>query len=402
MVVTPDPPVRGNGDGVSYDEERTYREAIKTLRSAEHDIYNERLAGLEAKINGLVAQFKTRLDDMDKASVLVSDNLNRFPTLLDREAARLATLFDEKLARVDTVSKETTGFVSTITDKLTVSAAEDVLAAREEAQTANNALQRLLEAAMESNIRLADIRFSSQESAISKTETAIATAMNSAQTAVVAARNSASAALTEVDAKSQMRHDAAIAAVAATEEKVSERLQALQQLIDLRARMNEDAVAKANDANEKRFEAVNEFRGQQTDLIRNFVTLPVLDARMLQISAQADTLDRQLRIDTSALRDMFNQLSNRVTSREVADTTKREVKTDDHLTIGSIVGIVGGVVSVLGFIAMVLFSTMGVHHEPPPVNPTVGADTKRVDDLVSRLNELTARLNPPTPLVPVK
>ena len=402
MVVAPDPPGRREGAGVSYDEERTYREAIRTLRSAEHDIYNERLAGLEAKINGLVAQFKTRLDDMDKASILVSDNLNRFPTLLDREAGRLSVLFDEKLTRVETIGRETVGFITAITDKLTISAAEDVRSAREEAQTANNALQRLLEAAMESNIRVADIRFASQESAISKTETAIATATNAAQTAVVAARNSASASLTEVDEKSKMRHEAAIAAVASTEQKVSERLQALQQLIDLRARMNEDAVSKANDANEKRFESVNEFRGQQTDLIRNFVTIPVLDARMLQITAQADTLDRQLRIDTAALRDMFNQLSNRVTGREAADTTKREVKTDSHLTVGSVVGIIGGVVSVLGFIAMVSFSTIGVRHDPPPVNPMVGADTKRVDDLVSRLNELTARLNPPTPMAPAK
>src|ERR1700676_4764129 len=43
---------------------------------------------------------ETRLDAMDKAAQVLSENVNRVPTLLDRQIAQIKELFDQKFAGI--------------------------------------------------------------------------------------------------------------------------------------------------------------------------------------------------------------------------------------------------------------------------------------------------------------
>jgi hypothetical protein len=223
--------------------------------------------------------------------------------------------------------------------------------------------------------------------AISKTETAITTAMKSSQAAIDTARESAGAKVTDVDNKSAMRHDAAITATNAVELKLGERMQALQQLIDVRARMNEVAVEKANEANEKRFESVNEFRSTLSDQAREFVTTPVLNAKSQQLETQLNALAREFRTGYEAIQGTINGLSTRLTTREATENTKRDVRTSDHMTIGNVWTIIGGVVALVAVGTTVI---VNLPHTNP--NPLVGENTRRVDDLNARLNDLSNQL----------
>lgn len=87
----------------------------------------------------------------------------------------------------------------------------------------------------------------------------------------------------------------------------------------------------------------------------------------------------------------LQNLASRMDRWDGVDKGVRDNKTEAHMTVGSIVGVVGGAVGILSLIA-----TIWTH------NPTVGADTKRVDDLIaqsnSRFDSLSARINGLTPL----
>ena len=343
---------------------------------------------LHGALNSLRELMEARLTAVDKASVLFREDMTRIPTDTDRQITQLKELHEEKMLGVDTVSKETTKFVNTLVSRLTVSAAESVLGARVEATTANDALQRLLEAAMAASTKLADVRFAAQEVAISKTETAISTAMSSAQMAIDAAASSATAALVEVNAKSIMRYESGLAAAAAAELKLGERMESLRQLIDLRARMSETAVEKANEANEKRFESVNEFRTTLSDQARDFVTVAVLDARTSQLESLISGQDRLIRDLGTSTTTAITGLGTRITQRETAEASRREAKTDDHLTIGSVMGIIGGITAVLTFIAFMVFGTVGHGSSREPPVSAVAENAKRLDDLGARLDAL--------------
>lgn len=273
--------------------------------------------------------------------------------------------------------------VETRINALTITVAESVQSARIEAQTANNALQCLLEAAMASSTKLSDVRFASQENAIGKTETAIN-----------AAKAAASAALTEVDIKSQMRNSAANSVSGGVELKIENRLTSLEKLSDLRAQMNGVAVEKANEANEKRFEAVNEFRTTLSDQARSFVTVPVLEARAGQLSEQISALDRQTRAAAESLQHTINGLTSRLDRGTGVDAGQRQAVVDGHMSTNSIVGIITGAVGVFMLIVTMVIGYVNMsHNTAPPFNPTVGADTKRVDDLINRFDALSNRMS---------
>jgi hypothetical protein len=53
-------------------------------------------------VTGLRDVIDTRLNGMDKATVVLETNLNRVPTLLDREASRLETLLEGKITNIQT------------------------------------------------------------------------------------------------------------------------------------------------------------------------------------------------------------------------------------------------------------------------------------------------------------
>ncbi len=184
MVVTPD--VHPHLDEpLLNDEERTYREAVKMLRSATAEVVNERLKALDQRIDSQAEIFAVGLQET-----------------------------------------------------------------RRVAQAANDALQRLLESEMASSARLADLRLIDMNSMTVKTDVSLGALKDTTERNIALALASAKDTLEDVNAKAKMRHESAGLLTKAMEEKLAERLIALQQLIDLRARMNEDGVNKANESNE--------------------------------------------------------------------------------------------------------------------------------------------------------
>jgi hypothetical protein len=284
-------------------------------------------------------------------------------------------------------------FISKQLSSLTVSVTEAVNGARLEAQTANNALQVLLESAMAASTKLADVRFAAQEVAITKTETAIDIAKQGTERAMQTALNAANTAVKDVDTKSQMRHDAALQRMSAVDQEFNNRLRSQGELIDLRAKMSDIAVEKANDATEKRFDGVNEFRQTLSDQARDFVSTPILTARTDQLSAQIDSQDRQSRQALDSIRSNISGLTSRIDRSESTVVGVRQAKDDGHGNIGNVMGIIGGCSSVLMLIVVVGLGI--INHQPTAfLNPTVGADTKRVDDLITRFDSLSNRLTP--------
>lgn len=263
MVVVPNRREARDGN-VSYDEEATYREAIKTLREEHYETLNERFHTFNTKLEGVV------------------------------------DLFNEKAGKLAQIT------------------ADAIAGARSEATIANNNLQRLLHSEIESTSKMSEASVKSTHA-----------------------------------------------------------------LIDLQAKASEIAINKQNDAYNDRFEAHNKFKDQQSELIRNFVTIIVLDSKIAEVRGQVSTIERQLRIDTETARDRANALDNRITTREVAESTKRDVQTDNNLNIGSVLGIIGGIVGLL----TLLYTVVAGQHPP-----TVGADTKRVDDLLLRLDSMQRQI----------
>jgi hypothetical protein len=101
----------------------------------------------------------------------------------------------------------------------------------------------------------------------------------------------------------------------------------------------------------------------------------------------------------------INDLKERMTRLETSALTARETKGEARLNIGSIVGVIGGVIGLL-MLMMASFQLYSNHAPQPGLlasNPIVGVDTKRVDDLIaqslaqsqalnSRLDALSARM----------
>jgi hypothetical protein len=55
---------------------------------------------LDQRLHSLYIQIATRLDAMEKATAIFSDDLRRVPTLLDRDMARIAELYKEKFSSI--------------------------------------------------------------------------------------------------------------------------------------------------------------------------------------------------------------------------------------------------------------------------------------------------------------
>ncbi len=152
-------------------------------------------------------------------------------------------------------------------------------------------------------------------------------------------------------------------------------------MIELRSEMNGTAILKAEQANERRFDSVNEFRETLTDQARNFVTVGVLDARTMQLQNQSDVNERA--------------------TRALADTASARMASMDS-QIASLNGkvIVGGSsIAIVLLVAQLVINFAGPFHSITPPVPTVvtsavADNTKRVDDLIARLDALQ-RSSPP-------
>lgn len=177
-----------------------------------------------------------------------------------------------------------------------------ILRGDEKAQSANDALQRLLESHMQATEAMAKERSEAKLAAISELK--------------VMLHSSAAQAVEAVEGRSLMRYDSAVAFAKGSSDKSDARIESLQRMIEVRSQMNDVAIGKAESANEKRFEAVNEFRQTLSDQAQNFVTRTMLDGRFQQITAMQTSSDDRSREGVDRNRQSVGELSARVSSME--------------------------------------------------------------------------------------
>jgi hypothetical protein len=133
-------------------------------------------SSIEDKLLSLRDVIDTRLDGMDKAAEVLSDNVNRFPTLLDREAGRLQALFNEK--------------TNNILDKIREhddQAKQDKATSLENVKTALNALKELIA-----------LQNSSNATAIAKSEAATSNELAALERAISQSKEALSADITNL------------------------------------------------------------------------------------------------------------------------------------------------------------------------------------------------------------
>jgi hypothetical protein len=156
----------------------------------------------------------------------------------------------------------------------------------------------------------------------------------------------------------------------------------------------ERAVLKAEAAAEKRFESVNEFRA-------------VLSSQSATLIPRTEAEGR-----FSAMNEKIDDIKTRLDKGEGGSAGIKVAREETHMTVGTIVGVVGGITGVLLLLSTILISTW--NH--PALTPT-GIDSKRVDDLIAqslernrdlnaRLDALSSRINglqgaAPTPSAPL-
>lgn len=108
------------------------------------------------------------------------------------------------------------------------------------------------------------------------------------------------------------------------------------------------------------------------------------------------------------LNSEINNLKQRLDRGEGMSRGQKELRQEDHMATGSIAAMITGIVGVLALVlALFTYAMPHIATQVIPtaqINPTVGADTKRVDDLVAqrgdrerdftaRMDALSARLN---------
>lgn len=104
------------------------------------------------------------------------------------------------------------------------------------------------------------------------------------------------------------------------------------------------------------------------------------------------SLETKIDFNKQNLDGSLYDLKDRITRLEAAALTVRETRQEGHMTVGSLVGIVGAIVGVFMLIVVLGFGLYNSSH-PPANNALVGADTKRVDDLIAQSLEQSRLLN---------
>jgi hypothetical protein len=160
---------------------------------------------------------------------------------------------------------------------------EFVSRAEEKAQTANDALQALLEANLTTIIKVTDQGLENTREAMRHVETRIGHA-----------REIASAAVDNVDNRALLRQSA-------TTEILEARVVALTEISELRAEVNRMAIGKAEQTLERRLDAISEFNSVATNNEKNYVTRSVLDAQLERITSQTGKLQSYVSIMQSKL-----------------------------------------------------------------------------------------------------
>lgn len=109
----------------------------------------------------------------------------------------------------------------------------------------------------------------------------------------------------------------------------------------------EKAAARANDANEKRFEGVNEFRKALSDQTATFIPRAEYDAAHTALGARVDA--NAERVAALELR-----LTSRLDLGEGTDRGTSAAQAEQRLNISQVIAAVATIVAVLGFILYAL------------------------------------------------
>lgn len=126
--------------------------SLNHVRAELKDDYRERIAALHLII-------LTRIEAMDKAAILLSENVNRVPSLLDREVLRIQNISDEKIGGIEKQFRER---------DIRSTAAET--AQKESAAASSLAAQTAVNAALQAQKEAAAAQNESNAAAITKSE----------------------------------------------------------------------------------------------------------------------------------------------------------------------------------------------------------------------------------------
>jgi hypothetical protein len=170
----------------------------------------------------------------------------------------------------------------------------------------------------------------------------------------------------ESDLRYQQRFDA-------QQKAVGDALLAAEKAVNTALASADRAVVKAETAAEKRFEAVNEFRAV--------------------LSNQSATLMPRTEADSQfkSIKDKIEDLKARIDRGDGGRSSVKEFNTERNQSVGTIVGITGTITGSLAIVLVVI--SMIISHPSIPINPvslvpSVVDNTKRVDELISRLDAL--------------
>lgn len=148
-----------------------------------------------------------------------------------------------------------------------------------------------------------------------------------------------------------------------------------EQLLERSKRTDQQIAAGILERND-RIQSLKDLVGLQNEANKaaNFKTEQAM-------AKDIDSIREVSRLDRDTITNQITSLSNRLITIETSDRAVRESRSEGRLNIGTVAAIIAGIV---GLIAIFSATSPGIFGRTP-INPTVGADTKRVDDLIAML-----------------
>jgi hypothetical protein len=171
------------------------------------------------------------------------------------------------------------------------------------------------------------------------------------------------------DLRYQQRFDASEkalqAASLAAKEAIAAAMVAAEKSVQAALAAAEKAIEKAEAAQHAHNVGQNEWRATVNDLTRTVAETARHESEALVAGLRANN-----DVSLKALDAKLDALGSRVDREQGISSGARESKEDAHLTIGSVVGIVGGVTGALSLIVMLLLGVVNLRPAQQPI-PTV-------------------------------
>jgi hypothetical protein len=315
-----------------------WREEVTRQANERADRNRQRFEAVEAGLSRVDSANKevieTRLDAIDHARGLLARELDKREAAVDARIIDLRNVMDLADRAVD-----------------------------DRAQSANNAIEKQLASSIVSNTMLLSARYEATQIAVDR------------------AVSVAGAAIDAVDKKSLMRSETCDHRSGATEDKLMSRMNSLKDLIDLGNEMGKEAIIKAENATEKRFEGLNELRGVMTDQAAAYLPRAESDAKFkgiidkmdqISLGVSNNLLDMKGMVRREDLKPIMEDIGK---LRDVASTSGGK----NH--VWGVVG--GGALSVAAIIVALFAATRS------PTDPIGGSQVStnsgRISDVVAQM-----------------